>query len=92
AEPAYVVQALAKELENFSAELAEKPRWLVINKTDLLRDDDLTAAKELLLEELDWQGPVFAVSAVTGTGTEALGQAVMQELERIKELAAAALN
>ena len=80
ADPAHEVQALAQELANFSAELAEIPRWLVINKTDLLSDDDLAVAREMLLQELDWEGPVFAVSAVTGAGTEALGQAVIQAL------------
>ena len=65
----------------YSSELAEKPRWLVINKIDLLSEEDLDVARDLLLEELDWQGPVFEVSAATGEGTTALGQAVMQALE-----------
>ena len=85
AEPAKEVRAIAKELEKFSADLADKPRWLVINKIDLLSEDDLAVAKEMLLEELDWSGPVFEVSAATGAGTEALGHAVMQALEEIKE-------
>jgi GTP-binding protein len=84
-EPAREVQAIATELKRFSAELAEKPRWLVINKTDLLAEDDLAVAREMLLEELDWSGPVFEVSAATGAGTEALGHAVIQALEEIEE-------
>jgi GTP-binding protein len=87
-EPAAEVQAIAKELANFSSELAEKPRWLVINKIDLLSEEDQAVAKEMLLEQLKWDGPVFEVSAATGAGTEQLGQAVMQELERIVELQA----
>lgn len=82
-EPANEVKALEKELVNFSEELAAKPRWLVINKIDLLSDEDLAVAREMLLDELAWVGPVFEVSAATGAGTEALGQAVMQELELI---------
>jgi len=39
----------------------------------------------LLLDHLQWDGPVFEVSAATGAGTDQLGQAVMQELERIAE-------
>jgi GTP-binding protein len=85
AEPAQEVRAIAKELEKFSADLADKPRWLVINKIDLLGEEDLAVAKEMLLEELNWDGPVFEVSAATGAGTEALGHAVMQALEQIKE-------
>ena len=82
-EPAGEVRAIAKELVKFSADLADTPRWLVINKTDLLSDDDLAVAKEMLLDELKWDGPAFEVSAATGAGTEQLGKAVMQELERI---------
>ena len=85
-EPAREAVAIAAELAKFSAELAEKPRWLVINKIDLLSDEDLEVAREMLLEELDWQGPVFEVSAATGAGTEALGQAVIQALEEWDEL------
>jgi len=84
-EPAKEVKAIANELGKFSEDLAEKPRWLVINKTDLLTPADLGVAREILLEELDWDGPVFEVSAATGTGTEALGHAVIQALEEIKE-------
>jgi len=89
-EPADEVIAIARELANFSVELAEKPRWLIINKTDLLSEEDLAVAKEMLLEKLAWQGPVFEVSAATGAGTEALGQAIMRELELIEEQAAEA--
>ena len=85
AEPAREVNAIARELEKFSADLAEKPRWLVINKTDLLTPPDLEVAREMLLDELEWDGPVFEVSAATGAGTEALGHAVIQALEEIEE-------
>jgi len=89
-EPADEVRAIALELQKFSEELAQKPRWLVINKIDLLSTEDQIVAREMLLEQLQWDGPVFEVSAVTGAGTEQLGQAIMQELERIDELAAEA--
>ena len=88
-EPAQEIRALAQELANFSDELTAKPRWLVINKIDLLSEDDRKVAREMLLEQLQWDGPVFEVSAATGAGTEQLGQAVMQELERIAERTAA---
>jgi GTP-binding protein len=68
-------------LSNFSADLADKPRWLIINKTDLLPADKLAIARQKLLSELAWEGPVFEVSAATGEGTEALGQAIMRGLE-----------
>lgn len=79
--PADVVQAIAKELGNFSEDLANKSRWLVINKIDLLNAEDQATARDQLLDELAWDGPVFEVSAATGEGTEKLAQAVMRELE-----------
>jgi GTP-binding protein len=85
ADPADAFRSIENELNKYSAELADKPRWLVINKIDLLPSDDLEVAREMLLAELDWPGPVFLVSAETGAGTEALGQAVMRELELILE-------
>lgn len=81
-EPAAEVAAIASELGKFSDELADKTRWLVINKTDLLPADELAEARQKLLTALDWNGPVFAVSAATGHGTEALAQAVMRHLEK----------
>jgi len=84
-DPAEVVKAIANELANFSADLAHKPRWLVINKIDLLTEDDRAAAREKILASLEWDGPVFEVSAATGEGTEALGQAIIRGLESLQE-------
>ncbi len=84
-DPVHAVQALEHELERYSAELASKPRWLVINKIDLLDQETLALMRQDLLDRLTWQGPVFEVSAATGEGTEALAQAVMRELELRRE-------
>jgi GTP-binding protein len=83
--PAAGFRAIQDELGKFSADLATKPRWLVINKIDLMTSEQLATAKERLLGELDWNGPVYEVSAVTGEGTDALGQAVVQYLEQLAE-------
>ena len=85
ANPAADFRAIQDELAKFSDDLAGKPRWLVMNKIDLITGEQLAAAKERLLGELDWDGSVFEVSAVTGAGTGALGQAVMQYLEKLAE-------
>ena len=85
-DPADSVASIAKELGNFSADLAATPRWLVINKIDLLAADVLKERCDALLETLAWDGPVFEVSAATGEGTEALGQSIMRELEHFEEL------
>ncbi len=80
--PAESVTAVVRELEAFSSELARMPRWLVLNKIDLLDADELARRRQQLVDDLAWDGPVFEVSAATGRGTDALGQAVIRELER----------
>ena len=84
-DPVHAARALERELERFSVELSRKPRWLVINKIDLLDKETLALMRQDLLERLDWEGPVFEVSAATGEGTEPLAQAIMRELERRRE-------
>ena len=83
--PAASVRAIEAELGSHSEILKEKPRWLVINKIDLLAADKLEAAKNEILENLGWEQPVFLVSAATGEGIESLGQAVMRALDEMNE-------
>ena len=73
---------IERELVKFSKDLSGKPRWLVLNKIDLLTDKDVIRARKEILDELAWDGPVFDTSAVSGDGTEKLAQAIMRELER----------
>lgn len=87
--PAASVRAIGEELGKFSENLKDKPRWLVINKTDLLAAGDRDAAQREITDALEWTGPVFPVSAVTGDGLDLLGQAVMRELEEPDEAAPA---
>jgi len=81
AEPAEAVRTIAAELERFNPELAERPRWLIPNKMDLVPEEAREACVAELVAALDWTGPVFPISAATRDGTEALAQAVMRHLE-----------
>lgn len=81
ADPATDFRAIEAELKKFSPDLAAKPRWLVINKTDLLAEDQLASVVDELVTRLEWDGPVYQISAATGRGTESLAQAVMREIE-----------
>jgi GTP-binding protein len=83
--PAEAVLAIQRELEKYSDTLAQKTRWLVINKIDLMADDELAAARAELESNLSWEGPVFEVSAATGRGTGELALAVVRELDRMQE-------
>jgi len=84
-DPAVEFRSIEKELGKFSEDLSTKPRWLVINKMDLLAEDQRSAASDALLDGLAWGGPVFEISAISGAGTEKLAQAVMLEFERVNE-------
>jgi len=81
---AHDVTQIVSELEKFSSELGEQERWLVLNKSDLLLDEELEERRDALLAELQWEGPVYAISAVTGVGTEALLEALMTRLEELR--------
>jgi len=80
-DPVQAVQTIVGELEQFSEELASRPRWLVLNKMDLIANDEREAYTRDLLDRLSWDGPVFRISAATGEGCQALTQAIMQYLE-----------
>jgi GTP-binding protein len=88
-DPVKDFHAIEQELVRFSEDLSEKPRWLVLNKIDLLKKDDVADARKALLDKMDWDGPVFETSAVSGEGTKKLAQAVMRELEKLQELGSA---
>lgn len=90
AEPLAAIRAVQREIERFSAELAGKPRWLVMNKIDLLDAGERRRRCDALLAALDWQGPAFAVSAATGEGTDELAQKIATALECAAEAAVSA--
>jgi GTP-binding protein len=84
-DPAEEVRKIAAELEKYSPDLAERERWLVLNKVDLLDDDEVESRKQKLLAELEWDGPVFTMSAVTGEGTKELIYKLMDHLEDMQQ-------
>ncbi len=77
-ENALIIQ---NELASFSPTLAERPRWLVLNKMDLLPEDSREAVCQKLVDDLQWQGPVFFVSALTKEGTDKLCNAICDYLD-----------
>ncbi|HBX39079.1 MAG TPA: GTPase ObgE, partial [Marinobacter adhaerens] len=54
------------ELEKFSETLANRPRWLVLNKVDMVAEEDRDAHCQAIVDELGWEGPVFWISALSG--------------------------
>ena len=89
ADPVEQVRAIAAELDKYDAELAAKPRWLVLNKIDVVPDAERAAAVKSLVRRLRWEGPVFAISALTREGCDALVRAVYVHVAAVATPAAA---
>lgn len=81
-DPVEAVRIIEKELEAYSHELAGKPRWLVLNKTDLLLEEEANALCDQMIDRLAWTGPVYRISAVNREGTELLVKEVAYGLEQ----------
>lgn len=86
-DPVEQAEVIINELDNYSHELVEKPRWLILNKIDLLDEDELKAKQDEIIQRLNWQGPVYTISAISKKGTEALAFDIMKQLELDRELA-----
>ncbi|PWG65154.1 Obg family GTPase CgtA [Sediminicurvatus halobius] len=87
ADPAEDARSVVRELERYSAELAARERWLVLNKADLFPADERERVAADIRARLGWDGPLHFISAETGEGTRALSQAVMNRLEAMAEQA-----
>lgn len=83
ADPVEQVRTLESEIASFADDLANKERWLVLNKIDCLSPDEVRRRQEEILQRLDWKGPVFAMSALTGEGTHQLILALMSRLQAL---------
>ncbi|TCO71437.1 Obg family GTPase CgtA [Chromatocurvus halotolerans] len=80
-DPVDAAAAIARELSAFSPALAARPRWLVLNKTDLIDEESLADIRTRIVDALSWQGPLYAISAISGEGTTRLCQDIMSWLE-----------
>jgi GTP-binding protein len=72
-------RAIVEELRRYDEDLASKPRWLVLNKLDMVPDPEDVKAR--FCKEFDWHGPVFAISALTGDGTQDLIYALQDYID-----------
>ncbi|WP_131793525.1 Obg family GTPase CgtA [Legionella brunensis] len=79
-------KAILNELAEYDPELLDKPRWLVLNKIDLIADkDERASVVQAILDGLHWQGRGFEISAVSGEGTQQLCYSLMQLIDEMKE-------
>jgi GTPase len=72
-------------LEKFSPTLAKRERWLLLNKIDLLPPDEVEARCQAVIDELNWTGPVYRISALNRDGTAPLIGNLMDSLEAVWE-------
>ncbi len=84
-DPVAAAETIMAELKAFSETLYERPRWLVLNKTDLLPEGERDELCREIVERLDWQGPVYSLSALTGNNTDALCWAILEHVEACRE-------
>ncbi len=85
-DPITSAKVIIQELAEYNPELLQKPRWLVLNKIDMLPD---AASREerimAIVNGLDWKDKVFPISAISGEGTQQLCYSLMQLIDEMKE-------
>lgn len=82
-DPVENAKAIIKELENYNPKLAEKPRWIVFNKIDLMLEEETDEICQQVLDELEWQGPWFKISAHQKLHTNELCREIMDYLDTL---------
>jgi len=91
-DPVADARAIVRELERYDPALADKPRWLVLNKLDLIDGDERAARVGAFVKSYRWKGPLFAVSAIDGSGCRELVFAIQAWLEQHPAMASTEIN
>ncbi|MBI1424693.1 MAG: GTPase ObgE [Gammaproteobacteria bacterium] len=84
-DPVDSVSIIETELEKYSEDLKNYARWLVLNKVDLLPEDAREARCADIVKALDWQGPVYTISAISKQGTQQLCYDIMDYVEETRQ-------
>ena len=80
-DPVKEAKAIQKELKKYDESLFAKPRWLVMNKMDLIPEAEREKRAKAFVKKLGWKGPWYLVSGMTGEGTKELCYAIMEHVE-----------
>jgi GTP-binding protein len=86
-DPVKEAKALVKELEKYDEELVNKPRWLVLNKLDVVPEEERKKVVKDFVKRMAWKGPVFEISALNREGCEDLVHAIYKYLEETRHSA-----
>jgi GTP-binding protein len=84
-DPSEAALSIVRELERFSPTLASRPRWLILNKADLIDEALLAERKAAVMAALNWTGPVYEISALSRDGTKRLSGDLMTYIEALNE-------
>lgn len=84
-DPVREAKAIVKELRKYDESLYRKPRWLVLNKVDLLPENEREKICRKFIRSLGWKGKSFTISALSGDGCTTLTYAIMEHLEQNSE-------
>ena len=79
-DPVAQAKAIVAELKKYDAELYDKPRWLVLNKLDMVPAGERAALVKDFVKRFKWKGPVFEISALTREGCDPLVKAIYQHV------------
>jgi GTP-binding protein len=71
-DPVKEAKAIVKELKKYDESLFDKPRWLVLNKLDMVPEEERIKRVKAFVKRFGWKGPVFEISALTRAGCEDL--------------------
>ncbi len=82
-DPVAQAKAIVKELKKYDESLYNKPRWLVLNKLDMVPAEERAARVKDFVKRLRWKGPVHEISALTREGCEPLVRALYQYLSSL---------
>ena len=80
-DPVAQAKAIVGELKKYDTQLYEKPRWLVLNKLDMVPVEEREARVKDFVKRFKWKGPVFEISALTREGCEALIHAIYRHVQ-----------
>lgn len=78
-DPVHEAKAIVEELRKYDESLYNKPRWLILNKIDMLQDADVVV--KAFVKDYGWEDRVFAISAISGLGCKELTYAIMEHIE-----------
>jgi len=84
-DPVREAHAIVEELRKYDEGLYNKPRWLVLNKLDMLPSDERDERRAQFLKAFGWEGRSFGISAISGEGCQALVYAIMEHLDQYKK-------